>query len=134
MILTLFLFLAFLPSRVSALVWAPRWVKFRTPVAGTSTGFGQEFLNELACGWFNFITKFVAFASICAIIWGATTMQGVAIEEGNKENGKKIIIGGLIGLVWAVLAKSIAAFVYTFIGTLVGLSAAWPCVAPVVGP
>ncbi len=134
MMLKIFLFLAFLPSRVEALPWDSRWDKFRNPVAGASTGFGGNFLNELACGWFNFITKFVAFASICAIVWGATTMQGTAIDEGKKEEGKKIIIGGLIGLVWAVLAESIVSFVYTFVGTLVGLSAAWPCVAPVVGP
>jgi hypothetical protein len=134
MMRTLFLFLAFLPSRVSAFAWVEGWDKFRKPVAGSATGFGMDFLNALACGWFNFVTKFIFFASISAIIWGATTMQGTAIEEGNKENGKKIIIGGLIGIVWAVLAESIVSFVYTFIGTLVGLSAAWPCVAPVVGP
>lgn len=124
---TILLLLAFLPTRVSAFAWVDRWDKFRAPVAGSATGFGDDFLNALACGWFNFIVKFVAFASICAIIWGSTTMQGTAIEEGNKENGKKIIIGGLIGLVWAVLADTIVSFVYTFIGTLVGLSAAWPC-------
>ena len=119
MIIKSFLFLALFPSRVFALTWDPRWDKFRNPVAGNATGFGQNFLNELACGWYTFITRFIAFASICAIIYGSTTMQGTAIEEGNKENGKKIIIGGLIGLVWAVLAESIVSFVYTFIGTLV---------------
>ena len=127
MMLRIFLFLAFLPSRAGALAWDPKWDKFRNPVAGSTSGFGTTFLNELACGWFSFITKFVAFVSICAVVWGATTMQGTAIEEGNKENGKKIIIGGLIGLVWAVLAKSIVEFAYAFIGGLVGISATWAC-------
>ncbi len=127
MILHIFLFLALTPSRVSALAWDPKWDKFRTPVAGLGTGFGQNFLNELACGWFAFISKFIIFVSLCAIIWGATTTQGTARDEGSKENGKKIIIGGLIGLVWAVLAESIVAFAYNFVGGLVGISASWPC-------
>jgi hypothetical protein len=119
--------LALLPSRVVALSWRSNWDKFRIPVAGNTTGFHNNFLNALGCGWFTFVTRFIAFASICAIVWGATTMQGTAIEEGNKEKGKKIIIGGLVGLMWAVLAKSIVSFVYTFVGNLVGLSPAWPC-------
>lgn len=115
MMLKLFLFLALLPSRALAIAWNSRWDKFRAPVAGTGFSPGNNFLNELAGGWFNFLTNLVMGVSIIAVIWGASTMQGVAIEEGNKENGKKIIIGALIGLVWAILAKAIVHFADNFL-------------------
>jgi len=124
MILSWLLTLALLPTRVLGLEWETRWDKFRKPVAGHASGFGSNYINALACGWFSFISGFIAFVSISAIIWGATTMQGTAIDEGRKEEGKKIIIGGIIGLVWAVLAKSIVEFLYEFINRSPGT---WPC-------
>ncbi|OGJ64385.1 hypothetical protein A3C37_03785 [Candidatus Peribacteria bacterium RIFCSPHIGHO2_02_FULL_53_20] len=115
MMLRIFLFLALLPSHALAIAWDSRWDKFRDPVAGTGLSLGNNFLNALANGWYNFVWKFIAGASIIAFIWGASTMQGTAWDEGNKENGKKIIIGALVGMVLALLAGSIVHFADSFI-------------------
>lgn len=115
MMLKIFFFLALLPSRVLAIAWQPRWNQFRTPVAGIGFSPGRNFLNELANGWFTFLSNLIMGICIIAVIWGASTMQGAAWEEGNKENGKKIIIGALVGLVLAILARAIVNFADSFI-------------------
>lgn len=116
MILRIVMFLATLSSSALASpAWDPRWNKFRNPIAGWSSGTGSGLLIALASGWITFISGFIMAASIVAVIWGATTMQGVAIDEGNKENGKKIIIGALTGLVLSILALAIVNFVDVFI-------------------
>ena len=115
MMLRVFLFLAMLPNRVLALGWDTRWDKFIDPVAGsTATGSGNDFLIDLAHRWYDFLYMTIAGFSIIAFIWGASTMQGVATDEANKENGKKIMIGAMIGLVLAILAGPIIDFVYNF--------------------
>lgn len=115
MMLRILLFLGLLPSRVAALTWQSKWDKFRAPVAGTASGYGRNFLIMLADGWYHFMFQFIAGLSIIAFLWGASTMMGVATDEGNKENGKKIMIGAMIGLVLALLAGSIVDFADHFI-------------------
>lgn len=115
MIARFFLFLASLPTRAFAVAWNAQWDIYRQPIAGTAPGSGSAFLIDLASGWFDFLYKNILGFSIIAFIWGATTMQGVATDEGNKENGKKIMIGALIGLVLAILAKVIVQFADSFL-------------------
>ncbi|MEK7563625.1 MAG: pilin [Patescibacteria group bacterium] len=115
MILRILLALAMLPSTAFALVWQPRWDKFRNPIAGVGAGSGTNFLNDLADGWYNFLFGLVMGTCVIAVIWGASTMQGTAIDEGNKENGKKIIVGALTGLVLAILAAGIVNFADGFL-------------------
>lgn len=115
MMMRLFFFLAFLPSRALAFAWQTRWNIYRDPIAGVTGGVGSNLLNVLADRWYVFLSNLIMAFSIVAFVWGATTMQGVATEEGNKENGKKIIIGALIGLTLAILAKAIIYFADAFI-------------------
>lgn len=112
--LRLFLFLAFLPSRALAFSWNATWKLYQIPSASLF-GPGENLLNSLALDWFNFISKLIIGICIIAVVWGASTMQGVATDEANRENGKKIIVGALIGLVLAILAKAIVDFADVFI-------------------
>lgn len=125
MIRQLLYFLALLPSRAFALAWNSKWDEYRFVIAGNGDGMGNSFLIVLANSWFFFVSRFVMGICIIAIVWGACMMQGVATDEGNRENGKKIIIGALIGLVCAVMAGPIVNFVKDFVN---------PTNFPVCGP
>lgn len=115
MILRILLWLAMLPASASAAAWNSQWDKFRHPIAGAGASFGSGLLIALSTGWYDFLFPLVMSICVIAVIWGASTMQGTAIDEGNREKGKKIIIDALIGLVLAILAAGIVNFADSFL-------------------
>ncbi|OGJ59751.1 hypothetical protein A2881_00570 [Candidatus Peribacteria bacterium RIFCSPHIGHO2_01_FULL_55_13] len=115
MILRILFSLALLPASAAATAWNPQWNKFRIPIAGAGMSPGSGLLIALANQWYNFLFGLVMGTCVIAVIWGASTMQGTAIEEGNREKGKKIIIDALVGLVLAILAAGIVNFAAGFL-------------------
>jgi hypothetical protein len=109
-----------LSAHAAGFTWNSQWDKFRNPVAGTGiANIGDQFLILLACGWYSFVSVFIGPLAIIAVLWGATTIQYHAVEEGKKEEGKKIIITALIGLVWALVAAAMLQFSYDWVATSV---------------
>lgn len=104
-----------LPASAFAAAWNPRWDKFRHPIAGAGASPGSGLLIALSTEWYTFLFALVMSICVIAVIWGASTMQGTAIDEGNREKGKKIIIDALIGLVLAILAAGIVNFADSFL-------------------
>ena len=71
---------------------------------------GKKFLAWLADN--------VAGGSVIAIIYGAISIGTSAGDDTRRENGKKVIIYALIGLILAIAAEAVISFVNNFVTSI----------------
>ncbi len=79
---------------------------------------GKKFLAWLADNVGDFFGFLVAGGSVIAIIYGAISIGTSAGDDTRRENGKKVIIYALIGLILAIAAEAVISFVNNFVTSI----------------
>jgi hypothetical protein len=106
------------------------------PVANAQTGFfggnasGDEFAGTAGLGSadltttiaqiINVVLSFLGIVAVCLILWGGFKWMTAAGNDDAIGEAKKILIGGIIGLVIIMSAYAIASFVINNLSSATG--------------